>query len=128
MTQFFPSSLAQRYVSGLIQTFLELTVTVIYDPELDFLKKKWIMSAELSTRDIIPAFLSCIEICVGEIQTYLQLIFTVTSDQKLDFLKQNWVMSAEWGTCDSLPPFLSCTEICVRVYTDISKIKIYGYM
>jgi hypothetical protein len=39
LPHFLPSSLAQRYVSGVIQTSLELTVTVTCDPELDFLKK-----------------------------------------------------------------------------------------
>jgi hypothetical protein len=53
MTNFLPSSLAQRYVSGLIQTYLELTVTVIYDPELEFLKENWVMSAGWSTLDSI---------------------------------------------------------------------------
>jgi hypothetical protein len=46
------SSLAQRYVSEVIQTSLELTVTLISDPELDLymlyaiLKQNWLMPAE----------------------------------------------------------------------------------
>jgi hypothetical protein len=64
MTHFFPSFLAQRYVSGVIQTYTELTVTVICDPELDFLKENWVMSAEWSTLDSLRPFLSCTEICV----------------------------------------------------------------
>jgi hypothetical protein len=64
VTHFFPSSPAQRYVSGVIQTYMELTVTVIYDPELDFLKENWDMSAERSTHDSLRPFLSCTEICV----------------------------------------------------------------
>jgi hypothetical protein len=41
VTHFLPSSLAQRYVSGVIQTSLELTFTVIYDAELDIPKQNW---------------------------------------------------------------------------------------
>jgi hypothetical protein len=61
---FLPSSRAQTYVSGLIQTFLELTVTVTSDSELVFLKQNWVMSAEWSSRYSLPPFLSCTEICV----------------------------------------------------------------
>jgi hypothetical protein len=64
VTHILPSSLAQSYVSGVIQTSLELTVTVIFDPELDFLKLNWVMSAEWNTLDSLRAFLSCTEICV----------------------------------------------------------------
>jgi hypothetical protein len=62
-THFVPSSLAQRYVSGIIQTSLELTVTVTSYPELDFRKQNCVMSAECSTLDSLRPFLSCTEIC-----------------------------------------------------------------
>jgi hypothetical protein len=58
------SSLAQSYVSGVIKTSLELTVSVTFDPDLDFLKQNCVMSAEWSIRDSLPPFLSCTEICV----------------------------------------------------------------
>jgi hypothetical protein len=58
------SSLAQRYVSGVIQTSLQLTVTVTSDTELDFLKENGVISAEWGTRDSLPPFLSCTRICV----------------------------------------------------------------
>jgi hypothetical protein len=45
LTHLVPSSLAQRYLSGIIQTSLQLTVTDKYDPELDFLKQNWVMSS-----------------------------------------------------------------------------------
>jgi hypothetical protein len=51
VTHFLPSSVGQRYVSGVIQTSLELKVTVKYDPELDFLKQNWVMSAEWDKLD-----------------------------------------------------------------------------
>jgi hypothetical protein len=54
LTHFFPSSLAQTYVSGVIQTFLQLTITVTCVKDLDFLKQNWVMSAEWSTFDSIP--------------------------------------------------------------------------
>jgi hypothetical protein len=54
LTHLFPSFPAQRYVSRVIQTSLELTHTVICDPELDFLKQNWFMSAEWSTLDSLP--------------------------------------------------------------------------
>jgi hypothetical protein len=119
VTHFLPSSLAQRYVSVVIQTSLQLTITVISDPELVFLKQNWVTSADWSTLDSILPFLCCTEICVqvnkdisGIVR--LQLTTTVTFDPELDLLKQNWVMSAEGSTRDSFPPFFSCTEICVR--------------
>jgi hypothetical protein len=64
------SSLAQTYVSEVIQTSLELPVTVTCDSDLDLyvlyviLKQHWVMSAEWSTRDSLPPFLSCTEIGV----------------------------------------------------------------
>jgi hypothetical protein len=58
LTHFLPSSLAQRYVSEVIQISLKLTVTFIYDPELDFLKKNWVMCAEWNTLDSLRPFLS----------------------------------------------------------------------
>jgi hypothetical protein len=64
VTQFVPSTLAQRYVSGVIQTSLEFTITVTCDPELDFSKQKCLMTAEWSTLDSLRPFLSCTEICV----------------------------------------------------------------
>jgi hypothetical protein len=106
---FLPSILAQRYVSGLIETSLQLTFTVTCDPELDFLKQNWVMSAEWSTLDSLHPFLpsslahrnvSCV------IETSLQLTVAFLCDPELDFLKQNWVMFAELSTLDSLPPFL----------------------
>jgi hypothetical protein len=54
VTHFLPSSLDQRYVSDLIHISLELTITVIYEPELDSLKKNCVMSVERSTRDSVP--------------------------------------------------------------------------
>jgi hypothetical protein len=126
LTHFLPSSLAQRYVSGVIQTFLQLTVTVIYDPELDFLKQNWVMSPEWSTRDSIPHSSLAQRYVSVVIKPSLELIFTFTCDMELDFFKQNWVISAEWITRDSLPPFFSCTEICVRDNTNICGIICYG--
>jgi hypothetical protein len=61
VTHFLPSFLAQRYVSGVIQKFLELTITIKYDPELDFLKQNWVMSAERDTFDSLRPILSCTE-------------------------------------------------------------------
>jgi hypothetical protein len=64
------SSLAQRYVSEVIQTSLELPVTGTCHPDLELyvlyviLKENWVMSAEWSTRDSLPPFLSCTEIGV----------------------------------------------------------------
>jgi hypothetical protein len=59
VSQFLPSFLAQRYVSRVIQTSLQITVTVKFDPELDFPKQKWVMSEEWSTLDSLRPFLSC---------------------------------------------------------------------
>jgi hypothetical protein len=133
VTHYLPSSLSQKYVSGVIQKFLELKYTVTCDPELDFLKQNCVMSAEQNTHDSLSPFLSCTEICVrgntdisGIVR--LQLRVTVTFEPELDFLKQNWFMSAEWSTLDSLRRFLSCSEICVRGNTDISTINSYGYI
>jgi hypothetical protein len=64
LTHFLPSTLAQRYVSGLIQISLQLTVTVTSDQELDILQQNRFMSAEWRTLDSLPPFLSCTEICV----------------------------------------------------------------
>jgi hypothetical protein len=64
MTHFLPSSLEQKYVSGVIQTSMQLKFTFICDPELDFLKQNWVISAEWSTLDSLRPFLSCTEICV----------------------------------------------------------------
>jgi hypothetical protein len=86
---------------------LQLTVTVTFDPELDYFKQNWFMTAEWSTRDSLIPFLSCTEICVHVIQTSLQLTVTLICNPELDFLKQNWVMSAEWSKLAHLPiPFL----------------------
>jgi hypothetical protein len=63
LTHYVPSYLAQRFVSEVIQTSLELPVTVTCDPELYFIKQNWVMSAEWSTLDSLPPFLSCREIC-----------------------------------------------------------------
>jgi hypothetical protein len=61
----FPHSpLAERYVSGLIPTSLQLTVTVICDTELHFLKQNWVIFAEWSKLESLRPFLSCTEICV----------------------------------------------------------------
>jgi hypothetical protein len=128
---FLPSSPAHSNVSGVIETSLQLTFALIYDPELDFIKQNWDMSAAWSTLDSLPPFLpSSLEqrYVSGLIERSLQLTVTVTCDPELDFLKQNWVMSPEWSTLDSLPPFLSCTEICVQGNTDISAINNYVYM
>jgi hypothetical protein len=83
VTDFLPSSLAQRYVSAVIETYLQLTVTVKYDPELDFLKQNWVMSEEWGTLDSLRPFLACTEICVRLIQTSLQLTVTVTYNPEL---------------------------------------------
>jgi hypothetical protein len=128
LTHFLPYVVAQIYVSGVIQTSLELTFTVTYDPELDFLKENCVMSADWRTRDSLPPFLSCTEICVHVIKTSLQLTVTLICDPELDFLKQKWVMSSERSTLDSLRPFLPWTKICVRGITDISGINSYGYI
>jgi hypothetical protein len=58
------SSLAQRYVSEVIETSLELPVTFTSYMELDFLKQNLFMSAEWGKPDSLPPFLSCTEICV----------------------------------------------------------------
>jgi hypothetical protein len=107
---------------------LQLTVTVTCDPELDFLKENWIMSAEWSTLDSLPHFPSCTVNVSVVIQTSLELTVKIKYDPELDFLKENLVMSAEWSTLDSLRSFLSCTELCVRGNTDISAINSYGYL
>jgi hypothetical protein len=143
-------NLAQRYVSGDIQTSLEITVTVTFDMELpvtvicdrelylyllyEILKEYWVISADWSTLDSHPHS-SLAQSYVSEgIQTSLELQVTFTCDAELELyvlyliLKQNWVMSARWSTLDSLPPFLSCTEICVLVNTDIYAINSYGYI
>jgi hypothetical protein len=70
VTHFLPSSLAQRYVSGLIQTFRKLTFTVTCDPELDFLKQNWVMSADWSTRVSIPHSSLAQRYFSGIIQTF----------------------------------------------------------
>jgi hypothetical protein len=95
VTHFLPSSLAQRYVSGLIQTFRKLTLTVTCDPELDFLKQNWVMTAEWSTPDSIPYSSLARRFFSGIIHTFLELTVTITCDLELDFLKQNWDISAE---------------------------------
>jgi hypothetical protein len=82
------SSLAETYVFGVIQTSLEITLTVTFDPELDFLKQNCVMYAEWSTLDSHAPFLFCTEICVGLIQTTLQLTVTVTFIQELEFLNR----------------------------------------
>jgi hypothetical protein len=129
LAHFFHSSLAERYISGVIQTTMQLTFTVTFDPELDFLKVNRIICLQCGVH--LPHFLTSSlaqRYVSGLLQTYLQLTVTVTYDAELDSLKQNWVMSAEWITLDSFRPFLSCTGICVRGNTDISGINSYGYM
>jgi hypothetical protein len=106
VTHFLPSSVAQRYVSRVIQTSLELTVTVKFDPELDFLKQNLVMSAEWVTRDSLPHFLSCTEIFVRGCRDVAGIRVTVTCNPELEFLNQNWVISAELSRPYSLPPFL----------------------
>jgi hypothetical protein len=61
LLRFHLSSLAQSYVSGVRETSLQLTIRVTCDPELDFIKQNWVMSAEWSTLDSLPPFLSCTE-------------------------------------------------------------------
>jgi hypothetical protein len=121
------SSLAQKYVSDVIQKSLELPVTVICDPELDlymlyvilkqnwlmsselstllaFLKQTWFISAEWITLDSLPHSSLAQRYVSGVIQTSLELTDTVKCDPELDLymlyviLKQNWLMSAEWTT------------------------------
>jgi hypothetical protein len=115
-------------VSDVIYISLELTITVIYDPELDFLKQNWFMSVEWGTRNSLPPFLPCTEICVVVIETSLELTISVTCDPELEFLKENWVISAEWSTLDSLRALLPCTEISVRGNTDITGKNSYDYL
>jgi hypothetical protein len=100
LTHFVPSYLAQRYVSGIIQTSLQLTVTVIYYPKLEFLKQNWVMSPEWSTLDSRPHSSLRQRYVSVVIHTYMELIFAVICDPELDFLKENWVISAEWSTLD----------------------------
>jgi hypothetical protein len=88
-------------VSGLIGSSLQLTVKVTYDPELDFLKQNWVISAEWSTIDSLPLFLpsSLAQRNVsGVIETSLQLTFAFTCDQELIFLKKKlgYVCSVEY--------------------------------
>jgi hypothetical protein len=83
------SSLAQRYVSEIIQKPLELTVTVTCDTALDFLKQNFVMSAECSRLDSLRPFIFCTEIC-GRGNTDISAINSyVKYDPELDFLKQN---------------------------------------
>jgi hypothetical protein len=82
-------------VSGVIQTSLQLTVTVRYDPEVViFLKENWVMSAESSTLDSLPHFplaqryesrviLTSLEITVT-VTWELEIPVTVTCDPELD--------------------------------------------
>jgi hypothetical protein len=88
LTHFAPSSLALSDVSGVIQTSLELTVTVTCDPELNFLKQNGVMSAEWSTLDSLPNSSLAQRYVSGVIQSSLQLTFTFIYDPELDFLKQ----------------------------------------
>jgi FPC/CPF motif-containing protein YcgG len=50
------SSLAERYISGVIETTMQLTFMVTFDPELDFLKQNRFMSAVWSTLASLPPF------------------------------------------------------------------------
>jgi hypothetical protein len=59
------SSLSQRYVSGVIETSLQLTVKFTCDPELDFLKQNWVMSAEWRKLDPLPHSSLCRDMCPG---------------------------------------------------------------
>jgi hypothetical protein len=112
-------------VSGVIQTSLQLKVAFICDPELDFLKQNWVMSAEWSTLDSLPPFLPSSHAqryLSGLLESFLPLKVTVTCDPELDFLKSNWVISAEWSTLHSLPHFLpsSLAQRYVSGVIDIS--------
>jgi hypothetical protein len=107
LNHFLPSALSQRYLSGVIQTSLQLTVTDICDPELDFIKQNWVMSAEWKhLTHFLPSSLAQRYVS-GVITTSLQLTVTDIFDPEHEFIKQNCVISAEWSTLDSLPPFLS---------------------
>jgi hypothetical protein len=104
------SSLAQRYVSGVIQTSLQLTVTVRYDPVVvTFLKYNLVMSSEWSTLDSLPHSPLAQKYVSSVIQTSLEITVTLTRDPDLELYvlyvihKQNWVISAESSTLDSLP-------------------------
>jgi hypothetical protein len=84
LTHFVPSSLAQRYVSGVIQTALQLTVTVRYDPDVvTFLKQNWFMSAEWCTLDSLTHSSLAQKYVSGDIQTSLEITVTVTCDLEL---------------------------------------------
>jgi hypothetical protein len=85
LTQFVPSPLAQRYVSGIIQTSLQLTVTVTCDPELYLLKQNWVIPAEWSKRDSLPHSSLAQRYVSGVIQKSLELSVTVTCDTELAF-------------------------------------------
>jgi hypothetical protein len=87
-------------VSRFIQTSLQLTVTFTCDPELDFLKQNWVMSAEWCTLDKLPHSSLAQRYVSVVIKASLQLIITVTYVPTLDFLKQIWVLSSECNTLD----------------------------
>jgi hypothetical protein len=72
-------------VFGVILKYLQLTFTVNSDPELDFLKQTWVISAECSTLDSLPPVLSCTRYVSGLIQTSLQLTVTVNLTRNLNF-------------------------------------------
>jgi hypothetical protein len=81
LTHFVPSPLAKRYVSGVIQTSLQLTVTVSYDPEVvTFLKQNWFMSAEWCTLDSLPHSSLAQRYMSGVIETSLEITVTVICD------------------------------------------------
>jgi hypothetical protein len=85
-------------ICGIVRLNLNFMLTC--EPELDFLKQNWDMSAEWNTLHSLRPSLSCTEICVkSNTDIYgivrLQLTFMLTCEPELDFLKQNWVMSAE---------------------------------
>jgi hypothetical protein len=126
LTHFLPSPLAQRYVSGVIETSLQLIITVTVIRNLTFSNRTGLcLQSGVHVTHFLPSSLAQRYVSVV-IQTSLQLTITVTCDPELDFVKQNSFMSAEWSTLASLRPFLSCTEICFRVNTDISAINSYG--
>jgi hypothetical protein len=58
VTYYLPSSVAQRYVSSVIQTSLQLRATDICDQELYFIKQNWLMAAGWNSLDSLPPFLS----------------------------------------------------------------------
>jgi hypothetical protein len=98
------SSLKQRYVSGVIQKSLELTVTFSYELKLTFSNRTVLcLQSGVHLTHSVPSSLAQRYVSVVK-QISLQLRVTDRcGPEVMTFLKQNWVKSAEWSKIDSLP-------------------------